>query len=153
MFVYSSTCFGRFPAHHQELNDCSGSLWFYLRIVVTVVLCSWSGRPYSMEQSPSSEANRFDVSQEIPCILWNPKVYYRIHKCLPTVPIQNQLDPVHIPTSHFLKMHLNIISHLSQGLPSGLFPSCFPNKVLITPLVSHIHATCPAHHILLDFIT
>jgi len=44
-FVYSSTCFGRFPAHHQELNDCSGSLWFYLCIVVTVVLCSWSGRP------------------------------------------------------------------------------------------------------------
>src|SRR5215475_1216797 len=44
-FVYSSTCFGRFPSQHQELNDCSGSLWFYLRIVVTVVLCSWSGRP------------------------------------------------------------------------------------------------------------
>ena len=44
MFVYSSTCFGRFPAHHEELNDCSGSLWFYLRIVVTVVLCLWSGR-------------------------------------------------------------------------------------------------------------
>jgi hypothetical protein len=45
-FVYSSTCFGRFPARHQKLNDCSGSLWFYLRIVVTVVLCSWSaGRP------------------------------------------------------------------------------------------------------------
>ena len=44
-FIYSSTCFGRFPAHHQELNDCSGSLLFYLRIVVTVVLCSWSGRP------------------------------------------------------------------------------------------------------------
>ena len=36
---------GRFPAHHQELNDCSGNHWFYLRIVVTVVLCSWSGRP------------------------------------------------------------------------------------------------------------
>jgi hypothetical protein len=44
MFAYSSTCFGCFPAHHQELSDCSGSLWFYLRIVVTVVLCSWSGR-------------------------------------------------------------------------------------------------------------
>jgi len=24
-FVYSSTCFRRFPVHHQELNDCSGS--------------------------------------------------------------------------------------------------------------------------------
>ena len=44
-FIYSSTCFGRFTSYHQELNDCSGSLWFYLRIVVIVVLCSWSGRP------------------------------------------------------------------------------------------------------------
>jgi hypothetical protein len=39
-FIYSSTCFGRFPAHHQELNDRSGSLWLYLRIMVIVVLCS-----------------------------------------------------------------------------------------------------------------
>jgi hypothetical protein len=45
MFMYNSKSFGRFLAHHQELNDCSGGLWFYLRIVVTVVLCSWSGRP------------------------------------------------------------------------------------------------------------
>ena len=44
-FVYSSTRFGCFPAHHQELNDCSGSLGLYLRIVVIVMLCSWSGRP------------------------------------------------------------------------------------------------------------
>jgi hypothetical protein len=22
-FVYSSTCFGRFPVYHQELNECS----------------------------------------------------------------------------------------------------------------------------------
>jgi hypothetical protein len=44
-FVYSSTCFGPFPAHHQELSDCSGSLWFYLRIMVIVVLCLWSGQP------------------------------------------------------------------------------------------------------------
>jgi hypothetical protein len=43
-FVYNSTCFVRFSAHHQEFNDCSGSLWCNLRIVVIVVLCSWSGR-------------------------------------------------------------------------------------------------------------
>jgi hypothetical protein len=42
-FIYSSTCFGRSPAHLQELNDCSSSLWFNLRIVVIAVLCSWSG--------------------------------------------------------------------------------------------------------------
>jgi hypothetical protein len=44
-FISSSTCFGRSPAHHQELSDFSSSLWFYLCIVVTVVPCSWSGRP------------------------------------------------------------------------------------------------------------
>ena len=37
--------FRAFSPHHQELNDCSGSLWFYLRIVVIAVLCSWSGQP------------------------------------------------------------------------------------------------------------
>ena len=36
-FIYSSTCFGRPRAHHQELN-CSSSLWFYLRSVVIAVL-------------------------------------------------------------------------------------------------------------------
>jgi hypothetical protein len=33
-----------------------------------------------MEQSPSCEANRFSVSQEIPRRLCNPKVHYRIQK-------------------------------------------------------------------------
>jgi len=43
-FIYNLTCFGRSPAHHRELNNCSSSLWFYLRIVAIAVLCSWSGR-------------------------------------------------------------------------------------------------------------
>ena len=40
-----------------------------------------------------------------------------------------------------------------MGLLSGLFPSGFPIKILYTPLFSPIRATCPAHPILLDFIT
>jgi hypothetical protein len=37
-FIYSSIRFGRFHAHHQELNNCNISLWFYLRSVVIAVL-------------------------------------------------------------------------------------------------------------------
>ena len=64
---------------------------------------------HSMKQGPSWKANRFSASHEIPCILWNPKVHYHIHKCPPPVPIPSKLDPVHIRTSYFLKIHLNII--------------------------------------------
>jgi hypothetical protein len=105
-----------------------------------------------MEQSPSSEANRFSASQEIPLILWNPKVHYRIHKCPPPVPILSQPNPVHThhPTSR--RSVLILSSHLRLGLSSGLFPSGCPTKTLYTPLLSPIRATCPAHLILLEII-
>jgi hypothetical protein len=47
-FIYSSTCFGRIYVPHQELNNCSSSLWFYLRnvvIAVPLVVVEPAGRP------------------------------------------------------------------------------------------------------------
>jgi hypothetical protein len=36
--MYGSTCFWRSHAHHQKLNNCSSSLWFYRWSVVLAVL-------------------------------------------------------------------------------------------------------------------
>jgi hypothetical protein len=68
-----------------------------------------------MQQSPSWEANRFSASQEIPCILWNLKIEYRIHKILPPVPILKHISPVHTSTFDFLIIYLNIILPSTPG--------------------------------------
>jgi len=103
-----------------------------------------------MVQSPSWAANWLAASQEIPHISRNPKVHYRTHKRPPPVSILGHPNPVHIPTSHFLEIHPNIIH---PSTPRSLFPCSFPTKTLYTPLSPPIRATCPAHLILLDFIT
>jgi len=48
---------------------------------------------------------------------------------------------------------LILSTHLRLGLANGLLPYAFPTKILCTPLSSPKRATCPAHQILLDFIT
>ena len=88
---------------------------------------------YSMVQSPSWAANWFAASQEIPSISRNPNVHYRTHKRPPPVPILGQPNPVHIPTSHLMEIHLILSTHLRLDLPSGLLPSGFPTKTLYTP--------------------
>jgi hypothetical protein len=87
---------------------------------------------YSIEQSPSWEANRFATSQEIPRILCNPKVHYRIHKCPPPVSILSQFNP---HTTSWRSI-LILSSHLRLGLRTSPFPSGFPTKTLYTPLPS-----------------
>jgi hypothetical protein len=47
---------------------------------------------HSMQQNPFWVANRFSASQEIPSILLNPKVYYRVHKYPSTVSILSGLQ-------------------------------------------------------------
>ena len=108
---------------------------------------------YSMVQSPSSEANWFAASQEIPSISRNPKVHYRTHKRPPPVSILGQPNPVHIPTSHLLEIHPNIIHPSTPRFPQWSPSLRFLHQDRIHPLSSPICATCPAHLILLYFIT
>jgi hypothetical protein len=84
----------------------------YTGIYVVNLHCIYT---HYMEQSPSWEANRFAGSQEIPHILWNLKVHYHIHKCPPTAPILNPINPVHTPTSYFLKInHIYIYMYIGN---------------------------------------
>jgi hypothetical protein len=73
-----------------------------------------------MELSPSWEAASCAATQELPSILWNPKVHYRVHKSRPPVPILSHIDSVHTIPS-YLRSILILSTHLRLGFLRGLF--------------------------------
>jgi len=90
-------------------------------------LCKYT---YSMVHSPSWEANWFEASQEIPRISRNPKVHFRTNKRPPPVSILGQPNPVHIPTSHLLEIHPNIIHPSTPRSPQwSFFPPVSPATI------------------------
>jgi hypothetical protein len=62
-----------------------------------------------MELSTTGEASGCAVTREHPSILWNPNIYYRIHKGPLLVPILSQTNPIHTTLFYLSKIHLNII--------------------------------------------
>jgi hypothetical protein len=63
----------------------------------------------TMEYSPSWESNSCPASQEIPRLLWNRNVHYRIYKSLRLVSILSQVNSVHTFPPYFPKVHSDII--------------------------------------------
>jgi hypothetical protein len=61
------------------------------------------------ELNTSWEAANCAATQELPSILWKPKVQYRVHKSPPLVPILSHINPSHTIQSHLSKIHFNIV--------------------------------------------
>ena len=114
------------------------SLWF--NFFTQSCQCWMYLLTYSMVQSPSWEANWFVACREIPSISRNPKVHYRTHKRPPPVPILGQPNPVHIPTSHLLDIHPNIIHPSTPKSPQWAPSLRFPHQDPIHPPSPHPYA-------------
>ena len=100
-----------------------------------------------MQRKPSWEVNWFAASQEIPRISRNPRVHYRTHNRPPPVSILGQPNPVHIPTSHLLEIHPNIIHPSTPRSPHWSPSLRFPHQDPIhPPLLTHTcHMPSPSH--------
>jgi len=101
-------------------------------------------------QSPSWKANRSSNSQEIPLILWNPEVHYRIHNSLPPVPILTHINPVHAPIP-LVKDPFQYSLCFSLSLESGFLPPRIPNPVCTCPVPQTCHMVCPSHFSWYDY--
>ena len=125
-------------------------VWVY-KILTCILTCLLT---YSSQQSPSWEANRFAANQETLPHFYGTRRFITAFTSARHLSLswarRIQSIPPH-PTSW--RSNLILSSHPRLGFPSGLFPSGFPTKTLYTLLLSPIRATCPAHLILLNFIT
>ena len=101
-----------------------------------------------MEQSPPREANSSTASQEIPLILWNPKVYRDVYHSPPQVLILSQTNAVHDFPSHSQKINFNIIFPPSTRFSSRYLSHRSPdqNQVCISFLSHTCHMLWPAVH-------
>jgi hypothetical protein len=105
-----------------------------------------------MELSPSLEAVNCAAPQELPNILWKPKVHYIVHES----PLQalSWVRSIQSKPSHHVRLRsiLRLLSHIRLGLPSGLFSSGFPINILYAFIYSPIRAKYPVHLIFLHLL-
>jgi hypothetical protein len=136
-------------------KPCNGHCLHMFQLLPSVTRYIYLDTYSLTELNFSWEAANCAATQELPSMLRNPKIHYRVHKSPPLIPILSQINPVHTIPSYLSKIYLNIVqlsTHLRFGLPSGLFLSGFPTNILHAFRFSPILAIWPAHLILFDLI-
>ena len=93
----------------------------------------------------SMEPNRASASQAIPHIVWNLRFIITFtsacHLSLSWARSIHSMPP-HPTSWRFILIYS---SYLWLGVPSDLLPRSLSTKTLYAPLLSPIHASCPAH--------
>jgi hypothetical protein len=97
-----------------------------------------------VKQSPSREANSAPKSSEIsPNFVESEATLQGLQK--PSNTPHSESHQRNVPSKFCsFKLNFNIILKLLLGLPSGLFPSCFPTKPTHAPLLFPKSVACPA---------
>jgi hypothetical protein len=81
-------------------------------------------------RKPFSEDSRASANQEVPRLIHNPKVHYRVHKRLTQVPVLCLNSQVQTQKHIFFRSILLLSSHLSLGVINGPHPDYSPTDFM-----------------------
>jgi hypothetical protein len=126
---YTATC----SSHHLKSGTWINTLFSPMQNkakatddlikILSIELASSLTHSHSlMELSPSWEAADCAATQELPSVLWNPKIRYGVHKSPPLVPILSKVDPIPTIPAYLSKIHFNVVHPPTSWSSPKLLP-------------------------------